>query len=74
MRVIGKRRSSAGAVELARVTFSPSANLTMRNAPLKYIESTGMPQRILMTRDCPPIVLALPCSRFAAVTPPASAR
>ena len=37
------------------MTFSPSANFTMRNAPLKYIESAGMPQRILMTRDWPPM-------------------
>ena len=57
-----------------RLTFSPRANLTPFGLPVSSSSFDGRPYLSLMTASCPPITLALPCSRRAVVTPPARAR
>ena len=58
-----------------RLGFSPKANLMPGMAPSAFISSGWRaPQRSLMTAFWPPMALAEPCSRLAAVRPPASCR
>src|SRR5688572_6372160 len=71
IRVFGKRLPLFPE-KLDCLGFSPSANFTPRGAPGN--RRSRAPYFSLMIAFWPPIALALPCSTFAVVTPPARLR
>jgi len=72
MRLRGKRPGPV-AVELLRVTFSPSANLIIRGASGMTASCGGFLYLYLMTLLSPPTLFALPCRISADVWPLARA-